>query len=254
MVDVSFLDVVRLMGVALLAGFVDAIAGGGGLLTLPALLLTGFPPATALATNKGQSVFGSGAALWRYSRSTLLDTGRARQSALPAFLGALGGVAAVRQLDNAVLRPVVLCLLLGVAVLLLFRRGNTVTRPRRTRGAWVAITVASGLGFYDGFFGPGTGTFLIMAYVTLWHDPMDAASANAKVVNFMSNLASMLAFAYAGGIVWAVALPMALGQAVGGQLGAHVTISRGQSLVRGVVIFISLALVARLGWQMVSTW
>lgn len=236
----------------LLAGFVDAIAGGGGLLTLPALLLAGLPADLALGTNKGQSVFGSGAALWRFARSPLLNQARAKQSALPAFVGAAAGVALVRHVPSQMLRPVVLVLLCAVALILLFRRGPPGGGTPRARGLGLTVAVAAGLGFYDGFFGPGTGTFLIMAYVTLWHDRMDEASANAKVANFMSNLASMITFASLGAVVWTLALPMALGQAVGGQLGAHVTVAKGSPLVRVVVIVVSLSLVARLAWQLVT--
>lgn len=246
--------VVALALVGLAAGFVDAIAGGGGLLTLPALLLAGLPAPFALGTNKGQSVFGSGAALARYARSPLLDRPRARVSWLPALAGAAGGAALVNQLSPSVLRPVVLVLLLAVAMVLLVRRPGPASAsvPSKARPMWMAALVAAGVGAYDGFFGPGTGTFLIMAYTSLWRDRMDAASANAKVVNFASNLASMVTFAWAGAVVWKVALPMAAGQALGGALGAHLTIARGQSLVRVAVIGMSLALVLRLGWQMLE--
>lgn len=248
-VDLGTGVMVTLWGVGLVAGFVDAIAGGGGLLTLPALLTAGLPPALALGTNKGQSVFGSGAALWKYARSSLLDRARARLAVVPALLGAAAGAALVGTLSPAVLRPVVLTLLLGVAVFLLVRRPGTLEKPPRAQPAWVAVAVAAVVGSYDGFFGPGTGTFLIMAYVGLWHDRMDAASANAKVVNFASNLASMVTFAAAGTVVWKVALPMGLGQAIGGVLGAQLTIRSGTVLVRRMVIGVCMALVARLGWQ-----
>ncbi len=242
--------------VGLAAGFVDAIAGGGGLLTLPALLLAGFSPQAALATNKGQSLFGSGAALLRFSRSPLLDRKRARVSFLPAFVGAFAGVLLVTRVSPSALRPIVLVLLLGVAVTLLVRQTNGREEvphgPPLARPAWLAALVAGLLGLYDGFFGPGCGTFLIMLYVALWHDAMDAASANAKATNFASNVASFIAFAWAGGIVWSAALPMALGQAIGGRLGAHATIASGRVLVRRVVVAVSLAFVVRLSWQLLE--
>ncbi|MEW5849489.1 MAG: TSUP family transporter [Myxococcota bacterium] len=251
--EISLLLVLPLVLVATLAGFVDAIAGGGGLLTLPALLLSGLPPQLALGTNKGQSVFGSGMALYRFSRSTLLDIPRARVSALPAFLGAAAGVLLVTRLSPDVLRPLVMVLLAAVAVFLLLRPPvpTTTVMERVTRPAALAVAVAAGIGAYDGFFGPGTGTFLIMAYVGLWRDRMDAASANAKVVNFMSNLASVLAFALQGAVLWKIALPMAAGQALGGHFGALLTLKKGQPLVRTAVIVVCLALVARLGWQLI---
>lgn len=236
--------------VSFVAGFGDAIAGGGGLLTLPALLLAGLPPHLALGTNKGQSVFGSGMALFRFAQSPLLDRPRARQSVPPALIGSAIGVALVSVVPSTWLSVVVMVLLAVVALLVAFRPlknhpGRRSVRPWSWAALVAAITAA-----YDGFFGPGTGTFLIMAYVWFWHDPLDAASANAKVVNFCSNLGALIVFALKGLTVWSVAIPMGLGQAAGGYLGAHLTIRRGQGLVRALVIVVSLALVIRLGWQL----
>ncbi len=235
-----------LAGIAGVAGFVDAIAGGGGLLTLPAILATGLPPHLALGTNKGQSAFGSGASLLRFARTHLLDRTRARQGAVFALLGAAGGVALVARVPATFLTPLVMALLVVVAVVMVWPRAPRPASAPRVRPAWLAALVALAMGAYDGFFGPGTGTFLIMLYAGLFDDPLDAASANAKVVNFASNLAAMVAFTAAGLVVWRVALPMAVGQAAGGWLGAHVTVRRGQGLVRVAVIAVSLALVAAL--------
>lgn len=248
--DVSLHAVLLLAAVAGLAGFIDAIAGGGGLLTLPALMMAGFPAHQALGTNKGQSVFGSGAALLRFLRSPLLDRGRAKISFLPALGGAAAGAALVSQLHPDVLRPVVMALLLSAAFLLMLPGPRFESKRHVDRPAWHAAGTALVLGTYDGFFGPGTGTFLIIAYALWWKDRLDEASANAKVANFASNLAALLAFAWQGAVMWKVALPMALGQAVGSHFGAHVTIRKGARLVRLVVILVSMALVARMGWQM----
>jgi uncharacterized membrane protein YfcA len=239
--------------VGLAAGFVDAIAGGGGLITVPALMLTlipaGIPVSYALGTNKGQSVFGSGMALVRYAHSPLLDKKRARVAFLPSLVGAALGVEALLLLRAEVLRPLVMVLLAGVAVFMLFYRPPQVKADQVRRSIrWAALSgfVIAG---YDGFFGPGTGTFCILAYALTYHDPLDAASANAKVVNFASNLASLVIFAWRGLIIWKVALPMAAGQAIGAWLGAHVTVKSGRGVVRIAVMVISLALVARRAWQ-----
>lgn len=248
--DVSFPVLLVLILVSFVAGFGDAIAGGGGLLTLPALLLAGLPPHLALGTNKGQSVFGSGMALFRFAQSPLLDRRRAARSVLPALLGAALGVVLVSRVASRWLSPVVMVLLFAVAVLVAFRPVHRQAGHPRHRSWGLAALVALVTAAYDGFFGPGTGTFLIMAYVWLWRDPLDAASANAKVVNFCSNLAALSVFAFKGLTVWAVALPMGLGQAAGGYLGAHLTIRRGQGLVRVLVIVVSLGLMVRLGWQL----
>ncbi len=235
------------------AGFVDSIAGGGGLLTLPAImLLTGVDGRFALGTNKGQAFFGTGTSLIRYGHSKLLDWKRARLSFVPALIGAVTGVALLSLIRSEWLTPLVMFLLGAVAVIMIVRRPVETARPRRERAAWVAVGVAFVIAMYDGFFGPGTGTFLIVAYASIWHDSLDAASANAKVVNFASNLAAMTAFAARKLIVWKFALPMAAGQMIGGWTGAHVTIRRGQGVVRWVVVIVSLALIARLAYRMMT--
>jgi uncharacterized protein len=240
-----------LFGVAALAGFVDAVAGGGGLLTVPALLLAGLPPQLALGTNKGQSVFGSGAALRQFwaAPGALLDRPRAWLSLGPALVGAALGVALLARVSPRFLAPLVMVLLATAAVLMLVQRPPAHSAAPRSRSWVLTVATAFLIAGYDGFFGPGTGTFLILAYAYLWRDPLDAASANAKVVNFASNLASFVCFAWQGAIVWHLALPMAAGQLVGGTLGAHMTIRRGRALVRWMVVGVSLALLVRLAWQ-----
>ncbi len=245
-----------LFAVGAIAGFVDAIAGGGGLLTLPSLLLAGLPPHEALGTNKGQGVFGTAMSLGRFSASPLLDRKRAIISFVPGLVGAAAGVLLVLEIGEKHIEPLIMMLLGAVALFMIFYRPRPPHEPRRQRPvAWsilLAAAVAATFGFYDGFFGPGTGTFVIMAYVWLWHDPLDEASANAKVVNFASNLASMATFAALGYVRWLLAAPMAAGQLVGSYLGAHVTIRHGKAVVRYAVILVSLALIARLAWKMMA--
>jgi uncharacterized membrane protein YfcA len=228
--------------VAFVAGAIDAVAGGGGLLTVPALLLTGLPPHMVLGTNKGQSVFGSLAAVIRYRHGGMLNLRRAWPSFLLGFVGALLGARLVLLLPPTVLRPVVLVMLPVAAALVLARpRGAAGPRPER----WAA-GIALAIGAYDGFFGPGTGTFLILAYVGILGLLPTQASANAKVVNFASNLAAAMVFAVRGVVVWHVALPMAAGQLLGGWLGAHVALRVGDRLVRAGVAIVVVAVVAKL--------
>ena len=245
--------VIVLLGVVgLIAGFVDAIAGGGGLLTLPSLLLAGLPPHLALGTSKGQAVFGSGVSLLRFYHSPLLDRHRAWTSFATGFVGSAIGVALVWMVPATALRPLVTALLLAVAIFMLVYRPKAAPDFIVRRPLWLAGIVGLIMGFYDGFFGPGTGTILIMIYLLGWRDRLDAASANAKVPNFASNLAAVIMFAWVGLVAWPISLSMGLGQAIGGWLGAHVTIRRGQRLVRIFVVCISIALVARLVWQMLE--
>lgn len=235
--------------VALVAGAIDAVAGGGGLLTVPALLWAGLPPHLALGTNKGQSVFGSFAALSRFARGGLVDVARARVTFPLGLAGALLGAWALLHVSPAALRPVVLALLAGAAVFVGARRPG----PRRTEDApppphpaLRAGAIALAIGAYDGFFGPGTGTFLVVAFAALLGDGLVHASADAKVVNFASNLGAVALFATRGNVLWRVALPMAAAQLAGGWLGAHLTIRRGDALVRRVAVGVSLALALKL--------
>jgi uncharacterized membrane protein YfcA len=251
--DPTLTQIALLVGVALVAGTVDAIAGGGGLVTLPAFLAVGLPPHLALGTNKGQSVFGSFAALVRFSHAGLVDRPRARLTFPLGILGSLGGAALVLAVPPHVLRPVVLVLLGGAALFIGFRRGpppRVADAPAPPHAALRAGAAALLLGAYDGFFGPGTGTFLIVAFVALLGDGLSHASASAKVVNFASNLAAMILFAVKGTVVWRIALPMAAAQLAGGWIGAHLAVRRGDTLVRKVVVVVAMALAAKVAWDM----
>ena len=240
--------IVGLLVVAFLAGLVDAIAGGGGLLTVPALLAVGLPPHVALGTNKGQAVWGTGASLVGYVRAGLVDRKRAPAVFAAGFVGSLGGAALVLLLAPEVLRPVVLVLLVAVAGFLAFRPPLH-PAPPRVPPRWevpVLWTLAVTFGAYDGFFGPGTGTFLILGFVFLLGHGLTRASAEAKVVNFASNLAAFLLFAAQGKVDWAIALPMAGAQLVGGYTGSQIALRGGDRLVRWVVLCVVVALVLKL--------
>lgn len=236
-----------LFGVALVAGAVDAVAGGGGLLTVPALMLTGLPMPQVLATNKGQSVFGSAAALVGFWRAGKIE----RPRVLPLFTcgasGALAGVALLGVLPPQWLRPIALALLVAAAVFVAWRPTAVgQPGPRGPQSALKPGLIALTIGAYDGFFGPGTGTFLIVALVMWLGDDLTSASAHAKVVNFASNLATVLWFAHLELVQWQLALPMALGQALGGALGARLAIRNGDKLVQRTLLVVVAALVVKL--------
>jgi len=244
-VDLTPLAFGSLIAAAFLAGGIDAVAGGGGLLTVPAILAAGLPPHVALGTNKGQSVFGSLAALVTYARRGSVDAKLARVTFPLGFLGSLLGAAAVLLVPPALLKPVVLVLLPCAALtLLLPRREPKGEAP--TKRLWIAAALALVIGAYDGFFGPGTGTFLVIGFATLLHTPLLGASADAKVVNFASNLAEVLTFSLQDKILWKVALPMALAQIAGGVVGAQLALHGGAKLVRIVVLGVVAALVLKL--------
>jgi uncharacterized membrane protein YfcA len=242
---VSAFTIVLLAFAALGAGTVDAIAGGGGLITVPALLAAGLPPLSALATNKGQSVWGAAAALVAFWRAGRVDRKQAVFAFPLALVGSFAGVYAVSRVSNELLRPIVLVLLVAAALLLVVRK-PTRDADAPTPRWWVAAALALVIGAYDGFFGPGTGTFLIVGFVVWCGRSLVHASADAKVVNFGSNLAAVITFASIGSVRWEIALPMALGQLLGGILGAHLALRGGARLVRILVLLVSAALITRL--------
>ena len=246
-------EIVVLSAVALAAGTIDAIGGGGGLLTVPALLAVGLPPHLALGTNKGQSVFGSFAALVRFSHGGLVDPRRAKVTFPLGLAGSIGGAALALALPASALRPAVVVLLAFAAIFVGLRRASPPRledAPPRRGALAIAGAIAVAIGAYDGFFGPGTGTFLILAFAALLGDGLAHASAAAKVVNFASNLSAMALFAMRGAVVWRAALPMAACQLAGGWLGAHLAIRRGDAVVRRVVVAVALAAAARLAWDL----
>ena len=225
-------------------------------MTLPALLWAGLPPHLMLGTNKGQGVFGTVASLWRYGRAGMIDRKRARISLPLGFAGSLAGAFLVLRLSPTVLRPIVLGLLVLVALVLAVRPPPALPPgaaappgPTRSPGRTnvIAAVIAFVIGGYDGFFGPGTGTFLIIAYALAFAAPLARGSADAKVVNFASNLAAMLLFAWRGTVVWRLALPMAAAQFTGGFIGAHLAVKGGDGRVRWVVLTVVTALVIKLG-------
>jgi uncharacterized membrane protein YfcA len=250
--DPSALVLVLLILAAFVAGFVDAIAGGGGLITLPALLGAGLPAHLALGTNKGQAIFGSSTAAFAYGRRGALDLQRARVTFPFALVGSCMGAAAVHLLAPATLRPVVLVLLPCAAATLLVRKPDRTGTPgpSRTRALVYSALLALVIGAYDGFFGPGCGTFLIIGFVVLLHEPLVAATADAKVANFGSNAAAVAVFAMHGHILWRVALPMAGAQLSGAWVGAHVAIRGGDRLVRAMVVLVVIGLCAKLAWDL----
>jgi uncharacterized membrane protein YfcA len=234
------------------AGTVDAIAGGGGLITVPALLAAGLPPHVVLATNKGQSTWGSGASLFTFWRAGRVDRVQARFALPLGFCGALIGTSLVLRVPPDALRPIVIALLVGAAVLLAIKKPSRDADAPRSRWA-IAAALALVIGAYDGFFGPGTGTFLIVGFVALCGRSLVHASADAKVVNFAANLAALLAFAHRGLVVWEVSLPMAVGQLLGGVIGARLAMKGGARFVRIVVLAVSGALIAKLALDLLRS-
>lgn len=234
----------------LCAGSIDAIAGGGGLITVPALLWAGLPPHLALGTNKLQSAVGTTMAVHRYHAAGLVDPRSMGVAIAATAVSAALGTGAVLLVDNARLRLVVPWLLLGVAAWVLTRpRLGDDARPPRLDATAFGLLGGGVLGFYDGFFGPGCGAFWTAACLALRGMGLSRATAFTKVVNLTSNLAALAVFAAQGQVDPRAAAAMIVGQAVGGRLGAGLAIRHGAPFIRVVFAAVVFALVGRLLWQ-----
>lgn len=234
----------------LAAGFVDAIAGGGGLITIPVLLSLGLPPQFALGTNKLQAAFGSTSAMWHYGRAGLIDFKSCRLGIVFTFIGATLGTLLVSRMNPDLLRQTIPWLLVAIALYLLLQPGlgEAELRPRFPADGFHFV-LGLGLGFYDGFFGPGTGTFWAMAYMLGLGFNLTRATAHTKVMNCTSNIASLIVFGAAGNVHLGAGLCMGLGQFLGARLGSKVVVRRGAQFIRPVFITVVLAVTARLLWQ-----
>lgn len=237
-------------GTGIVAGFVDAIAGGGGLITLPVLLSCGFEPQAALATNKLQATFGSGSAAWHYAEAKTVALADCSRGFLCSAFGAALGALIVQRLGAAFLGRAIPILLLLVAtyVLLKPRLGAKDLHPRMERG-WFYLTFGLLIGFYDGFFGPGTGTFWTMAFMLGLGFNMTRATGYTKVMNFASNLSALVFFIFRGKVDYAAGLTMGLGQFLGAKIGARMVVTRGTRFIRPVFLSVVLALTVRLLYE-----
>ena len=236
-----------LFAAAFLAGLVDTIAGGGGIITLPALLTAGLPPHLALGTNKLQSSCGSLTATLRFRSAGLLSLRAMAVGLAATAVGAAIGAWVVRGLDTSLLRLLIPLLLAGIFVFMLKKpEFGTVTHEARWPRLAVWLGGGLGLGFYDGFFGPGTGTFWAMLLVGLAGLDLRQATAQTKAVNFVSNLVSLAVFLASSTVVLAAGLLMGLGQFIGAWIGSHLVLTRGVKLVRTLVLAMAALMIVYL--------
>ena len=242
-----------LAATAFVAGLVDAVAGGGGLFTVPALLAVGLPPSLALATNKGQAAPGAISSFLTFFRRGGVNRKRAPLGFACGFFGSLLGARLLLAMRPEPLRPLIVVLLLFALAVLFFRSRITVRKTPLSRPRLALAGVCLALGTYDGFFGPGTGSLLIVAFVSFFGDGPLSASGNAKVVNLASNLAAFSVFALRHAILWQIALPMAAANVVGARLGARLALRQGDGFVRVVVTVVVLAVVAKLIFDMLRS-
>jgi hypothetical protein len=235
---------------AFVAGVIDSIAGGGGLLALPAILLAGAPPVTALATNKLQGMFGTASAALHYARAGQVEP---RSQAGPALLAALaggGGALLASRLPAEAIRAALPVLLIGVALYFALKKGlNDDDRHERMTGRTFGASFVPGMAFYDGVLGPGTGSFFMLGFVTLRGFGLLKATAHTKLLNFASNLGSMAVFALVASPWWLVGLSMGATQFAGAQVGSRLAVRVGARVIRPLLVVTSVALALRLLWQ-----
>lgn len=231
--DLSTTTLLILTGTGFLAGFVDSIAGGGGLITLPALLTTGMPPTLALGTNKLQSSFGSLFATLHYRKAGLVKVRKVILGIFCTILGAVLGTFLVQQLDNSSLKIIIPFLLLVIFIyFFLSPKIGEIDRHQKLSQNLFFVTFGLLLGFYDGFFGPGAGSFWAVAFVALLGFNLKKATAHTKVMNFTSNIVSLATFLFGQSVHFKIGLCMGIGQILGATVGSHLVILKGTRFVR----------------------
>jgi uncharacterized membrane protein YfcA len=245
-VDVTWHALLILGVVALAAGFLDTLAGGGGLLTVPALLLAGVPPLQALGTNKLQGSFGTGMATYQVIRRRRVHWRDVRWPMLWAFLGSAAGAIGVQFLDADALSVIIPIVLAAIAAYFLFVPKAHVppAKPRMSDPAYEA-TVVPVIGAYDGAFGPGTGSLFALSGVALRAKPLVQSTAIAKTLNFATNVAALAVFIVAGQMLWMVGAVMIVGQLVGAYIGSHVLFKVNPLVLRVLIVVVSVAMLIR---------
>ncbi len=238
-----------------LAAFVDAIAGGGGLISVPAYLAIGFPPHYTLGTNKFSSSFGAITSTIKFAKSGKVDM-KLLKVLLPfTFLGAISGVSTVLILDSSVLKPIVLVLLIGVGVYSLFSKSVGLEdkfKGLNRNNLIVGSLFAYVMGFYEGFFGPGTGSFIIFGLIGIYGFDFVRASGNAKALNFVSSFTSLILFAINGKVYYLMGIPMAIFMILGARVGSKVALKEGAKFIKPVFVTMSLAIAGKMIYEILK--
>ncbi|WP_044642172.1 sulfite exporter TauE/SafE family protein [Risungbinella massiliensis] len=252
MEDLSVQMIVFLVMAGFLASFVDSVVGGGGMISLPALLMTGMPPSLALGTNKLASSMGSFTSTISFLRSKKMDTKLVWKLFPLTFIGSACGAFVVRYLPSDMLRPLIIVLLILVTIYTIFKKdwGSENKYQDLTWKTGIFIVAASfGLGFYDGFFGPGTGSFLMFSFLMIGYSFLTAA-ANARLLNFASNLAAVIMFAYLDSIQYTYGIIMGISMIVGALVGTKVAIQSGTKYVKWLFVSVSVLLISKQCWDL----
>lgn len=246
-----------LCGFAFLAGFIDAVVGGGGLIQLPALfvLMPETAPAVLLGTNKFAAIWGTASATLQYARRVAIDRQLVLSAGLAAAACSFAGARAVSAMGDAALKPLLLVLMVTMLLYTLWkkdlgaRHAPTLSPPRQ---ALTGMVIGGAVGFYDGFFGPGTGSILIFAFVGLFGFSFLAASASAKAVNTITNVAALGWFVSSGSVLYSCAIPMAVFNVAGALCGARLAMARGSGFVRLLFVVVVSALILRFGRDIIG--
>ncbi len=246
--DVAIL--VLLFGSAIVISFVDAISGGGGLLTIPLLLSVGLGPAQALATNKLQGVFGTGSSTYTFARSGQIDFRLMTPAVMAAIAGAALGTIAVQLVSPDILRKGIPVILIAIALYFLKSRriGDAEQAPAVNTRVYAPV-MSGGVSFYDGFLGLGTGSFLVAGLAGVFGYGLRRATAHAKLLNFASNVGSLAFFILGGKVIWVAGFAMAAGQVIGARLGAIAVLRKGAKLVRPLVVVTAIGMALRLIYE-----
>lgn len=239
------------------AGLVDSIAGGGGLISLPAYMAAGLPPHFALGNNKFSSSFGTLVATLRYYHGGLIDLKVALLSAGFALVGSFLGTKAVLLINPGFLRYVLIVLVPAVTIFTLLNKDmgvhNNSHRTEVKTKYFLAGVFSALAGFYDGFFGPGTGAFLILFYTLMLKYDFVTANANTKVVNLASNVAAVITFMAHGKVIYTLGIPAAICGIAGNFLGAKMVMSKGAKVIRPIFIFVLMLLLAKIIYDMIAS-
>jgi uncharacterized membrane protein YfcA len=236
-----------------LAALVDSIAGGGGLISVPAYLLAGVPPHLALGTNKFSSTAASCTSSLKFAKSGKVNFDILKYLMPFTLIGAVIGVATVLQVDQNFLYTLVLVLILGVGIYSFFSKSIGLEdkfKGKTKKGIFLGILLALSLGFYDGFFGPGTGSFLIFGLISIYGFDFVKASGNAKVLNFVSNITSLVLFALHGQINYLLGIPVAIFMIFGARVGTVMALKKGTKLIKPIFITMSLGVACKMLYQM----
>ena len=241
--ELSVLILAFLMAAGFFAGFIDSVAGGGGLISLPAMLLAGLPPQTALGTGKFMAAMGTGASLYTFVRNGAVVRRVAAVGFLFSLLGSAAGAGVAVYVSNAMLGKVILCLLPVAALLTFLPVRKSLDEREANPIALYLLTplMCTGIGFYDGFFGPGTGSFLLLSLHLVLGLGLVSASGTAKAFNLASNISGLAVFLFCGKVWFYVAIPMALANIAGNVAGTRLALSGGPRIVRRMLLC-SLAL------------